>query len=39
MPAVLCRLGPPSDVVQSSADLARGLAEVLGHWAAAPVES
>jgi len=38
MPAVMCHLGPPPRVVATSATLARGLAEVLGHWAAAPVE-
>jgi N-acetylmuramoyl-L-alanine amidase len=38
MPAVMCHLGPPNQVVPSSAALARGLADVLGQWAAAPVD-
>jgi N-acetylmuramoyl-L-alanine amidase len=38
MPAVMCQLGPPGQVVPSSASLARGLADVLGKWAAAPVD-
>lgn len=38
MPAVMCSLGPPARVVTASAALARGLAQVLGRWVAAPVE-
>lgn len=38
MPAVMCQLGPSTAIVSASARLARGLAQVLGQWAAAPVE-
>lgn len=39
MPAVMCYVGPPPAVVATSSTLARGLARVLGQWAAAPVET
>ncbi len=36
MPAVLCSLGPPSTVVQSTAELADALAAAISTWAADP---
>jgi N-acetylmuramoyl-L-alanine amidase len=38
MPAVLCRVGPPSTVVQQSAAIARALCAAVSSWARRPVE-
>ncbi len=38
MPAVLCRLGPPTTIVESSAQLAAAIGSAVGAWVADPVE-
>jgi N-acetylmuramoyl-L-alanine amidase len=38
MPAVLCQLGPPEQVVAHAAELAESLADVLDAWATTPYE-
>ena len=38
MPAVLCELGPPSVVVEQSAQVAIALRDALATWAATPVD-
>lgn len=38
MPAVLCQLGPPSAVVERSAQVAIALRDALATWAATPVD-
>jgi len=38
MPAVVCRMGPPSTVVQRSGAIARAVSAAVGDWARAPFD-
>jgi len=38
MPAVLCFLGPPGEVVENTNEIAKGLAEAIANWFKDPLE-
>ena len=38
MPAVLCALGPPGEVVEKTNEIATGLTEAISNWFKDPLE-
>ena len=38
MPAVLCTLGPPGEVVEKTNEIAAGLTEAISKWFKDPLE-